>query len=78
MGRLQATATRPPSSRVWRIPPIRAPRPAESMNATPDKSMSKQPDEATSANASRNWLTVNDSSSPTGRQTAKPSGVISW
>ncbi len=68
MGRLQETATSPPSSRARRIPPISAPRPAESTNGTPDMSISKRLLDAISARAWRNWLTVNASSSPTGRQ----------
>ena len=38
--RLQATATSPPPSRVRRMPPMSAPRPAESMNGTSDRSIS--------------------------------------
>ena len=68
VGRLQATATSPPSSRVRRIPPIKAPRPAESTNGMPDMSISNRLLDAISARAWRNWLTVNASSSPTGRQ----------
>ena len=68
VGRLQATATSPPSSRVRRIPPMRAPRPAESTNGIPDMSISSRLLDAMSARAWRNWLTVKASSSPTGRQ----------
>ena len=45
-----------------------APRPAESTKGTPDMSMTRRGLEANSARAWRNWLTVNASSSPTGRQ----------
>ena len=78
VGRLHATATSPPSSRARRIPPIRAPRPAESTNGIPDMSIRSRLLEAISARACRNWLTVKASSSPTGRQMVKPSGVSSW
>jgi hypothetical protein len=54
VGRLQHTATSPPSSRARRIPPIRAPRPAESTNGTPDMSMSSLGLDATSASVWRN------------------------
>ena len=40
-GRVQATATAPSASRARRIPPMRAPRPAESMNGTSDRSISR-------------------------------------
>ena len=41
VGRLHATATSPPASRARRMPPMSAPRPAESMNGTDDRSMSR-------------------------------------
>ena len=41
VGRLQATATSPPASRARRMPPMSAPRPAESMNGTADRSISR-------------------------------------
>ena len=58
VGRLQATATSPPASRARRMPPMRAPRPAESMNGTAERSMSRRRASASSASASRNWPTV--------------------
>ena len=41
VGRPQATATSPPASRARRMPPMSAPRPAESMNGTSDRSISR-------------------------------------
>src|SRR3954454_11892051 len=38
-GRFQPTATPPPSSRARRMPPMSAPRPAESTNGTADMSI---------------------------------------
>ena len=58
VGRLQATATSPPASRARRMPPISAPSPAESMNGTADRSMSRYFLLARPPRASRNWLTV--------------------
>src|SRR4051812_26756951 len=45
-----------------------APRPAESRNGTPERSMSRRPPPPSSVSDSRNWPTVKASSSPTGRQ----------
>ena len=42
VGRLHATATSPSASRARRMPPMSAPRPAESMNGTSDRSMSRR------------------------------------
>ena len=58
VGRPQATATSPPASRVRRMPPMSAPRPAESMNGTSDRSMSRWRVSVSSASASRNVPTV--------------------
>ena len=69
MGRLQATATSPPASRARRMPPISAPRPAESTNGTADMSIRSFGAVASRPNASRKLLTVYASNSPTGRQT---------
>ena len=67
VGRLQATDTSPSASRARRMPPMSAPRPAESMNGTSDRSMSSRGLLASSASDSRNWPTVYASSSPIGR-----------
>jgi hypothetical protein len=58
VGRLHATATSPPASRARRMPPISAPSPAESMNGTAERSMSRYCWLASPPSASRNWLTV--------------------
>ena len=67
VGRLQATDTSPSASRARRMPPMSAPRPAESMKGTSDRSMSSRGLLASSTSDSRNWPTVYASSSPTGR-----------
>ena len=58
VGRLQATATSPPAPPARRMPPISAPRPAESMNGTGDRSISRSRVSASSPRASRNCPTV--------------------
>ena len=60
------TATSPSASRARRMPPISAPRPAESMNGTSERSISTRGWVDSSPRASRNWPTVYASSSPTG------------
>ncbi len=67
VGRLQATDTSPSASRARRMPPMSAPRPAESMNGTSDRSISRRGLLASSTSDSRNWPTVYASSSPIGR-----------
>ena len=58
VGRPQATATSPPASRVRRMPPMSAPRPAESMNGTSDRSISRWRASVSSARDSRKVPTV--------------------
>ena len=49
LGRLQLTTTSPPSSLARRMPPISAPRPAESMKGTPLMSITRRGLDASSA-----------------------------